>query len=62
MDSYLNKIVTQNDMTPSYIIKCLNKQIRWNLDAGFMPEAYRNIHLAVEYVNKMHKNEKSRIQ
>lgn len=57
MDSYLNKIVTQNDMTPSYIIKCLNKQIRWNLDAGFMPEAYRNIHLAVEYVNKMHKNE-----
>ena len=53
METYISDIKDNSSYKPAYKVKCLNKLADWQLEEGLIPEAYKNIHLAVEFVKDM---------
>lgn len=53
MEAFVDKILNRKEYSPAYKVKCLNKLIKWQLDANNLMRAYERIEQAVSQVKLM---------
>lgn len=53
MEAFVDKILNRKEYSPAYKVKCLNKLIKWQLDANNLMGAYERIEQAVSQVKLM---------